>query len=92
MTTSDQSTLIGAGGCIGVVTKMPAGAALGKVIAKYIDTQEKDRSESISETDYKSTQGEMVKINYTETKPTNAKPGEDIGLRVSYHVIIDVRK
>lgn len=77
----------GKGAAIGAAAGMVAGAILGSVVANYIDKQETSRSESIRETGYTPAQGNIVEIKDAEVKPANVKPGDDIGLKVRYHVL-----
>jgi hypothetical protein len=78
---SKKNPLLGAlaGGIIGAI----AGTAIGN----YIDEQKKSRAESIRETNYKPSQGNMVRIQEVTSDPVRVKPGEIIGLKTSYYVL-----
>jgi uncharacterized membrane protein len=78
---SKKNPLLGAliGGALGAI----AGTAIGY----YIDEQNKTRAESIKETNYRPSQGNMVRIQEVTNNPVTVKPGEVVGLKTSYYVL-----
>jgi hypothetical protein len=71
------------GALIGGVLGAVAGAAIGN----YIDEQKKDRQQSIRDTNYIPSQGQVVRIENADTTPVTVRPGETIGLRANYYVL-----
>lgn len=72
---------------VGALIGGAIGAAAGAVIGHYIDEQKKNRQQSIKDTNYRASQGQVVRIEDAETIPVTVKPGETIGLKASYYAL-----
>lgn len=56
-------------------------------LGNYADEQKKSRQESLREIDYRSSQGNLVRIEETTNEPLRITPGEMVKLRTSYYVM-----
>lgn len=72
---------------VGALVGGAVGALAGAVIGNYYDEQKKNRQESMRATNYRPTQGNMVRIEEATSNPVRVKPGEVVGLKTNYYVL-----